>query len=559
MLTISNSADFIRVRDFHGTPVARAQTSPVVTAPTVDWEATTSARLSVARIVRSAQRLSELLDSRLAGGAGPETLAPIAHSGVALGLAATSTSARVTGTEEVNATPTSFSPRAPQWSGLTSMTLTVGGVYDGSRGTVTLEFRVGAGGIRGVSPVRIDVYDGATLLDSVDVGATDPESTVYTLASGLTFTLGSGTAVLGDSAAVEVFHDLGSVVDPDAAFDGTGDDHPGLQEGFAVTAGSFEVNGENIDVAGDDSINSVLAAINLSAAGVTATFDAASERIGIVHDTPGSGPSIVLGNDTSGFLAAAKLADATTVPGSSPDRQKVLASVARFAAVSSGTVSVNGQDVVIDVDVDSLDDIVTRLDAAGADSTAAISADSQRVTIAPIASAGGTTVELDEGTTGLFTALAITPGRYGRSGGSGNGFPAHTASRALDAVQDLSTSLERLFSARVDSVSGVADLRAAVRSLIGEAVASAGIEPRRFGLRALERPLAPLEVVERPTLARALRQRARPLRELFGAVDQRTGGGGLLGNLHTLLLAHHRSLGIGNAASPVGSLVDRFA
>ena len=66
---------------------------------------------------------------------------------------------------------------------------------------------------------------------------------------------------------------MGTHVNVDAAFDATGRDAPLFDDGLSVHAGSFEVNGVTIDVAADDTVQSVLASISASAAGVTAAYD----------------------------------------------------------------------------------------------------------------------------------------------------------------------------------------------------------------------------------------------------------------------------------------------
>ena len=80
-----------------------------------------------------------------------------------------------------------------------------------------------------------------------------------------------------------------------------------------MTAGSFDVNGVSITVAANDTINSVLAKIDASAAGVTATFDATREEVVLTQKTEGAANDIVLANDTSGFLAATKLDTASSI------------------------------------------------------------------------------------------------------------------------------------------------------------------------------------------------------------------------------------------------------
>src|SRR6202012_3033221 len=80
---------------------------------------------------------------------------------------------------------------------------------------------------------------------------------------------------------------------------------PQFANGAQVSAGTFTVNGTQISVAANDSINSVISKINSSGAGVSAAF--ANNKLTIAT-TGNSEDNIYLANDTSGFLAAKNLA-----------------------------------------------------------------------------------------------------------------------------------------------------------------------------------------------------------------------------------------------------------
>lgn len=80
-----------------------------------------------------------------------------------------------------------------------------------------------------------------------------------------------------------------------------------------VTSGFFTINGVQISVsAANDNLNSVIARINASSAGVTASYDAATGQISLTNKTTGA-QSIVLGSssDTSNFLSAMGLTAAS--------------------------------------------------------------------------------------------------------------------------------------------------------------------------------------------------------------------------------------------------------
>ena len=74
----------------------------------------------------------------------------------------------------------------------------------------------------------------------------------------------------------------------------------------AVTAGTFTVNGQAITITTSESLADVFTAISTATGGnVTASYDSASDKIRL-HSTSGN---VIVGaaNDTSNFLAAAKL------------------------------------------------------------------------------------------------------------------------------------------------------------------------------------------------------------------------------------------------------------
>lgn len=177
--------------------------------------------------------------------------------------------------------------------------VTMGGVYDGSAGTMDLSFVVASGGLKGTDNLAVEVYaaDG-TLTDTINIAHDDAADQLYQLSNGLTFQLGAGHLETGESFQINVNDTVGSSVNPDLAFNGLRNENPNFDTGLQVTAGSFEVNNVQIDVHADDTINSVLARITDSSAGVDATFDVASESV--VLTSRQAGETILLGADTSG-------------------------------------------------------------------------------------------------------------------------------------------------------------------------------------------------------------------------------------------------------------------
>jgi hypothetical protein len=332
-----------------------------------------------------------------------------------LSTSGTATPTTLESTEEVNASTTAYSTDPPEWTGASTSQMTISGEYDGSNGTDTLSFEVTRGGTRGSDNLQIKVYDSArNVVGIIGPKKNDPVDTQYTLSNGLVVTFSDGDLANNDTLTLEVYDNVDNAVNPNNSFNGTGSEDPNLQSGLDVTAGSFEINGTTIDVAADDSINSVLDKINQSDAGVTATFDAATETVLLTQDTPGSTPDIVLANDTSGFVAAVKLDSAVAVPGDdgtvTEDPATPLAEVQTFSTVQSGSISVNGVSIDIEVSTDSLNDILDRISASAADVTASYDSNTKRVTLS--ANDSESQLILDSGSTGFFPAVEISDGTY---------------------------------------------------------------------------------------------------------------------------------------------------
>jgi hypothetical protein len=72
--------------------------------------------------------------------------------------------------------------------------------------------------------------------------------------------------------------------------------------------------------------------------------------------------------DTSGFLSATKLSGASLMMGkdATNDLTDVLASVDQFASVSSGNLVINGNSVAIDVETDSLSNVLDKINTSNA-------------------------------------------------------------------------------------------------------------------------------------------------------------------------------------------------
>jgi len=183
------------------------------------------------------------------------------------------------------------------------------------------------------------------------------------------------TATTANSGAV-----LGAAIDPDAALDSAGIN-------ASIEAGTFTINGVEFTVdPTTQSLNDILSAINGSAAGVTATYDAGTDTVTFENNTAGDTALINFGasEDESNLLDVLSVTEATQATGGSGqttvtgtrnlgavDATAGL-SATNFAAgaITSGTFSINGVSISVDPTEDTLLDVLERINSSDAQVTA---------------------------------------------------------------------------------------------------------------------------------------------------------------------------------------------
>jgi hypothetical protein len=152
----------------------------------------------------------------------------------------------------------------------------------------------------------------------------------------------------------------------------------------SVVDGSFAVNGVAISVnRNTDSLNSILARITNSAAGVTATYDALQD---VVRFTPKvAGATLTLDQDTSGFLRAIKMPTGAATTTVDPDRKfnGIGANAPGFdigQAVRGGSFVVNGTTITVASD-DTMNGVLDRISASNAGVTASYDKSTGKVSL----------------------------------------------------------------------------------------------------------------------------------------------------------------------------------
>lgn len=179
----------------------------------------------------------------------------------------------------------------------------------------------------------------------------------------------------------------------------------------AVTAGRFTVNGQQIDLQSGDSLNDVLARI-ASQTGLAATYDPATDKLSLTDE---GGAAIVLGSaaDTSNFLQAARLTQNGTdsVTSNRPlgglSTSATLASARFSTSVTSGTFAINGVNFTVDTGVDTVADVLNRINQSGAGVVSSYDSVNDRFVLTNKVT-GDIGISLAEGTSNFLTAARLT-------------------------------------------------------------------------------------------------------------------------------------------------------
>lgn len=182
---------------------------------------------------------------------------------------------------------------------------------------------------------------------------------------------------------------LGAPIDPDAALSASGITSE-------ILAGSFSINGVVFNVDPEtQSLNDILSQINGSTAGVSAVYDAITDKVTFENSTPGDISLINFSAtaDSSQFLAALSVTQATQYTGGNGStvvsstrnlgslRTSVTLDQANFAAgpVTSGIFTINGVSISVDATQDTLSSILSRINSSGAGVTASYDASSDAI------------------------------------------------------------------------------------------------------------------------------------------------------------------------------------
>lgn len=322
-------------------------------------------------------------------------------SGLGLDVASPESASTSRSTAEMNTATTSLGSYELSFASSTSKAQ-LSGAY--SESATSLSFNVTA-------PTTISALGSVLSFTVTDQTGAQVASFSGTVTAGQELNVGStglkvrfteGTLVAGSSSTS--VSPTGTTVSTTALFNAGWAAAPRFESFQQVTGGSFTINGTTIAVNANDSIDAVVARINSAGAGVTATVS--SDRITLTT-TSHSEDDIVLGEtDSSGFLAATKLASATTTRGNIRDDQQVLSKTSQFSSVSSGSFTINGVSISVNRTTDSLSSLISRINSSGAGVTASFNAATNKLELATTA-ASEDLITVGDDTTGFLSVAGL--------------------------------------------------------------------------------------------------------------------------------------------------------
>jgi flagellar hook-associated protein 2 len=251
----------------------------------------------------------------------------------------------------------------------------------------------------------------------------------------------------------------------------------------AVTAGTFTVNGQQVTIATTDTLKSVFDKISAATGGaVEASYSATSDEISLA-----SANEIVLGSstDTSNFLQLAKLYNngsgaVTSSSGLGGVKltgtlaQANLAHAISDGGSGAGAFTINGVSISFNVNNDSVQDVLDRINSSAAGATASYDAINDRF-ILTNKSTGDIGVSMQDVTGNFLAATGLTGGTlqhgknllYSINDGPQLSSQSNTVTSASSGINGLSvTALKQQSSATVTVSSDTNKIQTAITDFI---------------------------------------------------------------------------------------------
>ena len=284
---------------------------------------------------------------------------------------------------------------------------------------------------------KVDALDGAgTMLTSLttaitalntdgvfDARAASTSGTGWTASASSSAALGSAAisvTQLATAAKINSGNDIGNNLA--ATNDVSGVTLASLGTGTALTAGAFTVNGARVTVDLSNSLQDLFAAIKTASGDkVTASYSAADDKITLANTDPLDTTAIVLGSstDTSNFLAISRLANnsgasitssaklGAATPTATLANARLKTAITAVDGSGNGSFTLNGVAISYNTGTDTLNSLVTRINAAGAGVTAAFDTLNDKMTLQNTTT-GDVGFSVVESSGGLMGALGLT-------------------------------------------------------------------------------------------------------------------------------------------------------
>lgn len=303
---------------------------------------------------------------------------------------------------------------------------------------------------------RVDELNDDDLFDSrLATSSDDAIATVSAAAGTALGTYAIDILQLASAAVQRGTADIGSALS--ASTDVSGVELATAPFSRAVTAGTFTINGKQVTISTEDSLQDVFDVISTATGGdITGTYDPLTDKISF---TSASDTTIVLGSatDTSNFLSVMRLSNNGTDTVTSAaalgaaNLSETLDSANLSTTISdgggTGTFKINGVEVTFDAETDTLSDVLTRINSSDAGVTASYDSVNDRFTLTNKVT-GDIGIALEDVTGNFLAATGLSGGTLDRGDdlrytiNSGGELTSHsnTISEESSGIEGLSIS-----------------------------------------------------------------------------------------------------------------------
>lgn len=253
----------------------------------------------------------------------------------------------------------------------------------------------------------------------------------------------------------------------------------------AVSAGYFTVNGSRVTLALSDSLQDVFDKISTATNGaVTASYDSGTDKITL---SAGSPITIGASNDTSNFLAVAKLSNnntgtiASSASLGSMNPSTALASARLRSAITAvdgsgnGSFTINGTSIAYNVNTDSFSAVLARINASDAGVTAAYDPVNDQLTLTN-KTTGNVGLSFSESAGGFLSAAGINSGttslglnaQYTINGGPTLTSASNTFDASSHGITGLSVTANSQTSETISVAADTSSMRKAIEDFIAK-------------------------------------------------------------------------------------------